>query len=101
MSIPRFGAWLERYKGFHFHLTPTSVSWLNAVEGFFAKLTRQRVKGVVFKGIVDFQGHHQPLPRRNQSEPRAIHLDRRPRRHLAKAQRGRPNNAAAPRSSGK
>jgi transposase len=41
--------------GSHFHFTPTSASWLNAVEGFFAKLTRQRLKRGVFKGIVDLQ----------------------------------------------
>src|SRR6202140_3490308 len=35
--------------------SPTSASWLNAVEGFFAKLTRQRLKRGVFKGIVDLQ----------------------------------------------
>ena len=40
---------------FHFHFTPTSASWLNAVEGFFAKLSRQRLKRGVFKGIVDLQ----------------------------------------------
>src|SRR5712691_10214168 len=48
-------AWLERHKRFHFHFTPTSASWLNAVEGLFAKLTRQRLKYGVFKGIVDLQ----------------------------------------------
>jgi len=36
-------------------LHPDSASWLNAVEGFFAKLTRQRLKRGVFKGIVDLQ----------------------------------------------
>ncbi len=48
-------AWLDRHPRFHFHFTPTSASWLNAVEGFFAKLTRQRLKRGVFKGIVDLQ----------------------------------------------
>jgi len=48
-------AWLERHKRFNFHFTPSSVSWLNAVEGFFAKLTRQRLKRGVFKGIVDLR----------------------------------------------
>src|SRR6266404_40772 len=52
---PRVRAWLERHKRFHFHFTPTSASWLNAVEGFFAKLTRQRLRRGVFKGIVDLQ----------------------------------------------
>jgi transposase len=52
---PKVRAWLERHKRFHFHFTPTSASWLNAVEGIFAKLTRQRLKYAVFKGIVDLQ----------------------------------------------
>src|SRR6266567_4090612 len=52
---PKVRAWLERHKRFHFHFTPTSASWLNAVEGLFAKLTRQRLKYGVFKGIVDLQ----------------------------------------------
>src|SRR3954462_3577641 len=52
---PKVRAWLERHPRFHFHFTPTSASWLNAVEGFFAKLTRQRLKRGVFRGIVDLQ----------------------------------------------
>ena len=52
---PKVGAWLERHPRFHFHFTPTSASWLNAVEGFFAKLTRRRLQRGVFKGIVDLQ----------------------------------------------
>ncbi len=34
--------WLERHRRWTFHLTPTSASWLNAVEGVFAILTRHR-----------------------------------------------------------
>jgi hypothetical protein len=37
------------------HFTPTSASWLNAVEGFFAKLSSKRLKRGVFSGIVDLQ----------------------------------------------
>jgi hypothetical protein len=32
-----------------------SASWLNAVEGFFAILTKRRLKRGVFKGVVDLQ----------------------------------------------
>ena len=35
--------------------SPTSASWLNAVEGFFAKLTKRRLKRGVFCSIVDLQ----------------------------------------------
>ena len=51
----RVKAWLNRHPRFTFHFTPTSCSWANAVEGFFAKLTRRRLKRGVFKSIGDLQ----------------------------------------------
>jgi transposase len=48
-------AWLAQHPRFHFHFTPTSGSWLNAVEGFFAKLTNKRLRRGVFGGIIDVQ----------------------------------------------
>ena len=48
-------AWLTRHPRFTFHFTPTSCSWANAVEGWFAKLTRQRLKRGVFTSIVELQ----------------------------------------------
>jgi len=47
-------AWLERHPRWTFHFVPTSCSWLNAVEGFFAKLTRRLQRGV-FHSLVDLQ----------------------------------------------
>ncbi|MEJ6677200.1 IS630 family transposase [Parasphingorhabdus sp.] len=47
--------WLVRHPRWTFHFTPTSCSWLNAVEGFFAKLTRRRLKHGVFHSLVDLQ----------------------------------------------
>jgi hypothetical protein len=35
--------------------TPTSASWLNAVEGFFATLTKRRLKRGVFRSVADLQ----------------------------------------------
>ena len=52
---PRVRRWLARHPRWTFHFTPTSASWLNAVEGFFAKLTRQRLKRGVFQSVVDLQ----------------------------------------------
>jgi transposase len=48
-------AWLARHPRWTFHFTPTSSSWLNAVEGFFAKLTRRRLKHGVFCSVVELQ----------------------------------------------
>jgi hypothetical protein len=47
--------WLARHPRWTFHFTATSASWLNAVEGFFAKLTRQRLERGVFRSVVDLQ----------------------------------------------
>ena len=49
---PKVIAWLARHPRFTFHFTPTSASWINAVEGFFAKLTKRRLKRGVFHSLV-------------------------------------------------
>jgi transposase len=68
---PKVMAWLQRHPRFVFHFTPTSCSWLNAVETFFAKLTKRRLKRGVFRSIVDLQAainrfieeaNHDPKP---------------------------------------
>ena len=36
---PKVKAWLAEHPRFHLHFTPTSASWLNLVERFFAEIT--------------------------------------------------------------
>ena len=52
---PKTRAWLARHPRWTFHFTPTSASWLNAVEGFFSILTRRRIRRGVFRSVVDLQ----------------------------------------------
>ena len=52
---PKVRQWLARHPRWTFHFTPTSASWLNAVEGFFAKLTRRRLKRGVFRSLDDLK----------------------------------------------
>jgi transposase len=52
---PKVLAWLSRHPRWTFHFTPTSASWLNAVENFFSKMTRQRIRRGVFRSIADLQ----------------------------------------------
>jgi transposase len=67
---PKVLAWLARHPRWTFHFTPTSGSWLNAVETFFSTLTRRRLKRGVFRSIVDLQAAiHRYLAEHNQ-EPR-------------------------------
>ena len=48
-------AWLARRPRWTFHFTPTSCSWVNAVEGFFAQPTRRRLKHGVFQSVVNLE----------------------------------------------
>ena len=41
---PKVVEWLKRHPRWVFHFTPTSGSWLNAVESFFSALTRRRIR---------------------------------------------------------
>lgn len=52
---PKVRAWLARHPRWTFHFTPTSGSWLNAVENFFSVLTRKRIRRGSFHSIVDLQ----------------------------------------------
>jgi transposase len=47
--------WLARHPRWIFHFTPTSCSWLNAVETVFAKLAKRRLKRGVFPSVVALQ----------------------------------------------
>ena len=52
---PKVTAWLARHPRWTFHFTPTSGSWLNAVETFFSALTRKRIRRGSFHSLVDLQ----------------------------------------------
>jgi transposase len=43
-KTPAVKAWLARHRRFHVHFTPTSASWLNQVERWFALLTQKQIK---------------------------------------------------------
>ena len=43
-KAPKVIEWLGRHPRWVFHFTPTSGSWLNAVETFFSALTRRRLR---------------------------------------------------------
>ena len=53
---PVVRAWLEKHPRFHPHFTPTSSSWLNLVERFFADLTAQVVREGSFGSVKELAG---------------------------------------------
>jgi transposase len=48
---PNVKAWLDRHPRFKMHFTPTSSSWLNLVERFFADLTEDVIRSGSFASV--------------------------------------------------
>jgi transposase len=48
---PKVQAWLARHPRFNMHFTPTSSSWLNLVERFFADLTGDVIRAGSFASV--------------------------------------------------
>jgi transposase len=86
---PRVRRWLAHHPRWIFHFTPTSASWLNAVEGFFAKLTRRRLKRGVFHSVVDLQAAINRFLAETNSDPKPFIWTADPNRVLAAVKRGK------------
>ena len=54
-KTPEVTAWLAAHPRFTLHFTPTSASWLNAVEGWFAQLERRAVRRGSFTSVSDLR----------------------------------------------
>ena len=86
---PKVRKWLARHPRWTFHFVPTSCSWLNAVEGFFAKLTRRRLKRGVFHSIVDLQAAIKRFIAETNRNPKPFVWTADPNRIIDAVQRGK------------
>lgn len=50
-KTPKVAAWFQNRPRYHLHFTPTTGSWLNQVERWFAKITERRIRRGVFKSV--------------------------------------------------
>src|SRR5947209_11752454 len=62
--------WLAKRPRWHVHLTPTSSSWLNQVERFFALITERKIRRGIYRSvaalraeITSFIEHHNAEPK--------------------------------------
>ncbi|MEA1831265.1 IS630 family transposase [Methylobacterium durans] len=85
---PKVRAWLDRHPRWTFHFTPTSASWLNAVEGFFAKLTTRRLRRGVFGSLVEVQAAIKRFIAQTNGDPRPFVWTADPDRIIKAAKRG-------------
>ena len=80
--------WIENHPRFVFHFTPTSTSWLNAVESCFAKLTKKRLKRGVFRSLQELKDAiHRFLDHTN-AKPKPFTWTKDPNKIIAAVKRG-------------
>ena len=53
---PPVRRWLARHPRMHLHFTPTSASWLNLVERWFAEITKTRLRRGTFESLPALRG---------------------------------------------
>jgi hypothetical protein len=85
---PKVIAWLSRHPRVTFHFTPTSASWLNAVAGFFAVLTKRRLRRGAFVGVVDLQAAINRYLADHNTDPKPFRWKADPDKIIAAASRG-------------
>jgi len=62
--------WLLRHQRLHFHFTPTSASWLNQVERWFATLTDKRIRRGTFSSTAHLEAAIRSYVDANNEQPR-------------------------------
>ncbi len=69
-KTPKVRRWFARRPRYHIHFTPTSASWLNQVERFFAEITNKRIRRGAFRSvrqleqaIADYLEEHNAQPK--------------------------------------
>ena len=54
-KTPAIHQWLLRHPRFHLHFTPTSASWLNLVERWFAELTNRKLRRSAHRSVTELE----------------------------------------------
>lgn len=64
--------WLLKRPRWHVHLTPTSSSWLNQVERFFASLTEKQIRRGVHRSVAELEAAIQGFLDQHNANPKAF-----------------------------
>jgi transposase len=80
-KTPLIRKWLAKRPRWHVHLTPTSSSWLNQVERFFALLTDKKIQTRHLRKRCRPHGRHRFLYRMPQRRSQTVPMDQVGRRY--------------------
>lgn len=85
---PKVREWIGKHPRFVFHFTPTSASWLNAVEGFFANLAKKRLKRGVFQSLRELKNAIHRFADETNANPKPFTWTKDPNKIIAAVKRG-------------
>ena len=88
---PKVKQWLEHHPRWTFRFTATSASWLNAVEGYFAKARQAAPAAQRIPLGRRASGRHQAVPRGDQRQPKTFPLDKEPQQDHRRRQKKTPS----------
>jgi transposase len=63
-------AWLAKHPRFTLHFIPTSSSWLNLVERFFAEITGKRIRRGVFTSVAELEATIRDYLAKHNADPK-------------------------------
>jgi transposase len=69
-KTPLIRAWFAKRPRWHVHLTPTSSSWLNQVERFFALITDKKIRRGVYRSVADLKADIQAFIEQHNAQPK-------------------------------
>lgn len=72
-KTPEVKAWLEKHPRFKLHFTPTSASWLNLVERFFAEITTRRIRRGSYSSVDDLETAIHDYLLQHNTKPKPFH----------------------------
>ena len=87
--------WLAKRPRWHVHLTPTSSSWLNQVERFFAPLTEKQPRRSVHRSVGRLRAAIESSIQRHNADPKPFRRVKSASDILASVERFRIRNTPA------
>jgi transposase len=69
-KTPLIRNWLLKRPRWHVHLTPTSASWLNQVERFFALITERKIRRGIYRSVVALRADIMSFIEKHNADPK-------------------------------
>ena len=73
-KTPTIKAWFARHPRYHLHFTPTSASWLNQVERWFAILSQRQIKRGSHRSTLELEKAIRSFLEVHNARPQAIRV---------------------------